>query len=96
MVREGDGKGMDGKGKGDGEGMVKGMSLIHVGIVSSLGCVTSLPSLHVSLLPLHCHCVSYRGHVIVPHWHHLIIIFAGVIIASLLLSSRVLVVLSLS
>jgi len=28
MVREGDGKGMDGKGKGDGKGMVKGRGMV--------------------------------------------------------------------
>jgi len=100
MVREGDGKGMDGKGKGDGkgmvkgrgmdgEGMVKGMSSIHISIVSSLGHVTSSPSSHVSSSPLHCRCVSYRGRVVIPHRRCLIIIFAGVVIALSLLSLHV-------
>jgi len=96
MVREEDGKGMDGKGKGDGEGMVKGMSSIHVGVVSLLGCVASSPSLCVSSLPLCCHCMSYRGHVIVPRQRLLVVIFAGVIVTSSLSSSCVLVVSSLS
>jgi len=80
---------MDGKGKGDGEGMVKGMSLIHVGVVSSLGHVASSPSSHVSSSPLCCRCMSYRGCVIVPCWHRLVVIFAGVVIASSLSSSCV-------
>ena len=87
---------MDGKGKGDGEGMLKGMSSIHVGIVLLLGHVTSSPSSHVSSSPLCCRCMSYHGCVIVPRRRHLVIIFTGVIVASLLLSSRDLVMSSLS
>jgi len=76
--------------------MVKGMLSIHIGIVSSLGCVTSSPSSHVSSsLPLCCHRMSYPGHVIIPHRCCLVIIFAGVVIAPSLLSSRVLVMLFL-
>jgi len=66
MVREGDGKGMDGKGKGDGKGMVKGMSSIHVGVMSSLGYVASSPSLRVLSSPLRCRRMLYRGCVMVP------------------------------
>jgi len=72
--------------------MVKGMSSIHVGIVSSLGCVASSPSLRMSSLPLCCRCVSYPGRVVIPRWCRLVVVFAGVVIASSLLSSHVLVV----
>ena len=71
--------------------MVKGMSSIHVGIVSSLGRVTLLPSSHVSSSPLHCRCVSYPGRVVVPHQCRLVVVFVGVVVTSLLSSSHVLV-----
>ena len=86
---------MDGKGKGDGEGMVKGLLLLHVGVMLLLGCVTSSPSLCMLSSP-HCHPVLYPGHVVIPCRRRLIIIFVGVVVASLLSSSHVLVVLSLS
>jgi len=82
----------DGKGKGDGKGMVKGMLSIHVGIMLLLGHVTLSPSLHVLSSPLCCCHMSYPGCIIVPCQCRLVVIFAGVVVASLLLSLRVLVV----
>jgi len=61
--------------------MVKGMSSIHVGVVSSLGHVASSPSSCMLSSPLHCRCVLYRGRVV--------IIIVGVIVTSSLSSSRV-------
>ena len=71
--------------------MVKGMLSIHVGVVSSLGHVALSPSSCMSTLPLHCCHVSYPGCVIVPRWCRLVVVFAGVVVASSLSSSRVLV-----
>ena len=45
-------------------GMVKGMSSIHISIVSSPGCVALSPSSCMSSLPLCCHHVLYPGPVV--------------------------------
>ena len=71
--------------------MVKGMSSIHVGIVSLLGRVASSPSSRVLSSPLRCRRVSYSGHVVVPRRCRLVVVFAGVVVASSLSSSCVLV-----
>jgi len=76
-----------------GKGMVKGMLSIHIGIVLLLGCVALSPSSHMSLLPLHCCCMSYPGHVIVPHRCRLIVVVLTC--CPCMLSSCVLVMLSL-
>ena len=68
------------------------MSSIHIGVVSSLGHVTSSPSSHMSSSPLRCCRVSYPGCVVIPHWCCLVLVFTGVVVASSLSSSRVLVV----
>jgi len=75
--------------------MVKGMSSIHVSIVSSLGRVASSPSSCMSSSPLRCCRVLYPGRVVIPRWCCLIVVFAGVVVTSSLLSSCVLVMLFL-
>jgi len=71
--------------------MVKGMSLIHVSVVSSLGHVALSPSSCMSSSPLHCRHVLYPGCVIIPRQCRLVIVFTGVVVASSLSSSHVLV-----
>jgi len=76
-----------------GREMVKGMLLIHIGVVSSLGHVASSPFSHMSSSPLRCCHVSYPGCVVVSHRCCLIVVFAGVVVTLSLSSSCVLVML---
>jgi len=69
--------------------MVKGMLLIHVGIVLLLGCVASSPSSCVLSLPLRCCHVLYPGHVVVTCCILVVLLFVVTCCILVMLLSRV-------